>query len=243
MEQRHRQLHRLPVHNRSGAGKKFSEHVKSFDLDLKEGTFVESVERREKTFIVKTKSKIYEGKTVIISTGRRPKMLNVPGEMEFRHWGVSYCATCDAPLYKNKTVAVIGGGNSALDAVLQLMNIAKKVYLINRDEKFGADAIMLDKAEKSKKVEMLVSTRVRKISGDNFVKTITVVRGNVEDMAIDVDVDGVFIEIGSEPVQVPVISLTGLEKNSQDEIIVDEKCETCVPGLFAAGDVTNIPEK
>ncbi len=168
-------------------------------------------------------------------------MLNIPGEKKFKNKGITYCATCDAPLFAGKDVAVIGGGNSALDAAIQLINIAKKVYLININDSFQGDEIRLEKVRNSDKVEILNSTETKEIIGHEFVKKIKVVKDSEEKI---LDVEGVFIEIGSTPSLIPVKAPDSeLELNQYKEIVVNEHCETNIPGLFAAGDVTNIPEK
>lgn len=220
--------------------KKFEEHLKSFNIDLQEGVETLSIEKTD-NFKIKTEKKEFESKTVIIATGRTPRMLNIPGEREFKNKGITYCATCDAPLFAGKDVAVIGGGNSALDAAIQLIKIAKKVYLININNSFQGDEIRLEKVRNSDKVEILNNTKTKEIIGNSFVKKIKVVKDSEEKI---LDVEGVFIEIGSTPSLMPVKASDGeLELNQYKEIVVNKHCETNIPGLFAAGDVTNIPEK
>ena len=150
---------------------------------------------------------------------------------------MSYCATCDGPVFANKTVAVIGAGNSALDAVLQLVHIAQKVYLVNALPAIAGDAVMRQKAESSSKVEILSKATTKEISGKQFVEAIKVEQeGKIHQLAVA----GVFIEIGS----VPNSSLIDfVAKNENNEIVVDSFNRTNVPGVFAAGDVTNVPEK
>lgn len=221
--------------------KKFEEHLKSFELDLREGEEAISVEKLNKIFKVKTKRDEYESKTVIIANGRIPKELNIPGEKEFKNKGITYCATCDAPLFAGKNVAVIGGGNSALDAVIQLIKIAKKIYLINLTDKFACELVRLDKARNSEKVEILENTETKEIIGDKFVNKIKVLKDKKEKL---IDVQGVFIEIGSVPTIIDVKAQEGnLKLNKENEIIVDQYCKTNISGLFAAGDVTNVPYK
>ena len=219
---------------------KFDEHVKSFDIEVNMDE-VMRIEKKEESFEVKTENETFFSKTVIIALGRSPRNLNVPGEKEFLHKGISYCATCDAMFYKNKNVAVIGGGNSALDAALQLTRIANKIYLINRDKKISGDAAVLDKIKTSGKVEIFSNSAVKEITGKDFVEKIKVFVGEKEEKVFDAD--GVFIEIGSGPSEIPFAPKEKLKRNEREEIIVNEKCETSVPGIFAAGDVTNIPEK
>jgi len=221
--------------------KKFEEHLKSFDLDLREGEEAISVEKINNIFKVKTKKQEYESKTVIIANGRTPRELNIPGEKEFKNKGITYCATCDAPLFAGKDVAVIGGGNSALDAVIQLMKIAKKIYLINLTDKFIGELVRLDKARNSEKVEILENTETKEIIGDKFVSQMKALKEGKEKI---LDVQGVFIEIGSVPTIIDVKTQDGnLKLNKGNEITVDQYCKTNIPGLFAAGDVTDVPYK
>jgi alkyl hydroperoxide reductase subunit AhpF len=179
----------------------------------------------------------YESRTVIIASGKRTKELGVPGEAEFKNHGLTYCATCDAPLFSGKPVAVIGGGNSALDATLQLIRIAKHVYLINTASSLAGDAIMIEKIVNSGRVSVLNDSRVVEILGDKFVNGIRVKRKDNEEI---LDVGGIFVEIGLIPNSE---FAAGVEKNQLGEIKVNGYNETNIPGVFAAGDVTDIPEK
>jgi alkyl hydroperoxide reductase subunit F len=216
---------------------KFREHLEQFEVGLNEGEAATLVEKQGDVIQVESDKATYEAKTVIVASGRIPRQLNVEGERELRNRGVTYCATCDGPLFAGKPVAVIGGGNSAFDAALQLMNIAKEVLVFERSADLRADPIMIEKARANPKVRIFTQTAVRKIEGDNFVNAIHVV---VEDEPRRFDVEGIFIEIGSHPSSDFV---KGVEKNEFGEIIVDCESKTDVPGLFAAGDVTNVYAK
>ena len=215
---------------------KFYEHLKyyGFDVKLEE---VKQIEPGNDLFNVKTAYANYLSKTVIVATGRRPRELNVPGEREFKNRGVTYCATCDAPLFEDMDVAVVGGGNAGLEAVLQLMKIASKIYLIEIMPHLKADPILVEKATASEKVEVWTKTKVLEIIGEKTVNEIRVQRnGEVKVLPVQ----GVFVEIGSIP-NSEIVDF--VEKNQWGEIIVNCACETSFPGLFAAGDVTNVPEK
>jgi alkyl hydroperoxide reductase subunit F len=216
---------------------KFKEHLEGFGFDLKEEVEAVKVEKEASNFRVETSKEAYSAKTVIIATGKRPRMLNVPGEVEFKNRGVTYCATCDGPLFADKNVAIIGGGNSALDAALQMMKIASKTYLINIKDKLTADPIMQKKVIASPKVEILNKTKTLEIFGDVFVKRIKV---ETEGKVREIPLVGVFIEIGLIP-NSNIIDF--VEKNKLGEIIVNCMDETSHPGVFAAGDVTSVPEK
>jgi thioredoxin-disulfide reductase len=215
---------------------KFREHLERFRFQLITEE-AQKVEREGDNFRVKTSIDTYLGRTVIIATGRTPRELKVPGETEFKNRGVTYCATCDAPLFEGLDVAVVGGGNSGLEAVVQLTKIAKSIHLIEVGPQLKADAVLIEKANASGKVETWTSTRTLEIVGDKTVTGIRVQRGGKETL---LPVRGVFVEIGSSP-NSTIIDF--VEKNNLGEIVVNSRCETSVPGLFAAGDVTDVPEK
>ncbi len=216
---------------------KFEEHMRKYGITTRENEEALDVARIGTTFRIKTDKGEYESKTVIIASGKVSKELGVPGEKEFKNHGLTYCATCDAPLFSGKDVAVIGGGNSALDATLQLMKIAKRVYLINIKAQLGGDAVMREKIEKSNIVTVLNSAEVTAIIGDKMMGAIKVKRGGKEERIL---VQGAFVEIG-------LIPNSGfakeVAKNEYGEVKVNCKNETNVPGIFAAGDVTDVPEK
>ncbi len=189
------------------------------------------------TFEVKTQGQKYETKTIIIATGAQSKRLGVKGEDRFIGRGVSYCATCDGPLFSAKAVAIIGGGNSALDACLQLTRIAKYVYIVNNTPGLGGDLVMRQKAGESKNVEILNNAKVTAILGDKMVNAIKV---NQEGKEKTLSVEGVFVEIGLIPNS---DFIKDVEKNASREIKINNHNETNIPGIFAAGDVTDVPEK
>lgn len=216
---------------------KFEEHMRKFNITLKENEEVLELKKIGDNILVKTNKGSYEAKTTIIASGKRSKEIDVPGEKEFKNKGLTYCATCDAPLFSGKVVAVIGGGNSALDAVLQLIKIAKQVYIINITSALGGDAIMREKINESKIVTVLNNTQVTAVFGDRMVTGIKITReGKVEQLAAQ----GVFIEIGLIPNS---DFAKDIEKNQFGEIKVNCHNETNIPGVFAAGDVTDVPEK
>ncbi|MEM2250609.1 MAG: FAD-dependent oxidoreductase [Candidatus Hadarchaeales archaeon] len=221
----------------SELAQKFEEHVRAFNITI---LFEDAkhIEKIPEGFEVQTTRGRYKSRSVIVATGTEPKKLGVPGEDEFKNRGVTYCATCDAPLFMNKNVAVIGGGNAGLDATLQLTRIARQIYLIEISSELKGDKIMKEKVIQSDKVAILTNTKVLEILGNRFVKEIVVER---EGKKFTLPVDGVFIEIGQIPNSDIVRHL--VELNEKGEIIVDARCRTNVDGLFAAGDVTNVPQK
>jgi len=216
---------------------KFEEHMKAFTAPLNMPEAARDIQKEKDLIKVVTDKNEYVSKAVIIATGKRPRMLNVPGEKEFKNKGVTYCATCDGPLFKGKKVAVIGGGNSALDATLQLMKISPKVYMINIAKSLTGDPIMIESVKKSANVEIFNSSKVKEITGDKFVKSITIEK---EGKILNFDVEGIFIEIGL----IPNSEFDKVTKhNEYGEVIVDCHNSTNIEGVFAAGDVTTVPEK
>lgn len=180
----------------------------------------------------------YQGKSIILATGKNPRPLNVPGEEEFKGRGVSYCATCDGPLYKGKTVVVVGGGNSALQAATELSRFASKVYLADRSG-YRADAVIIEKMEQAKNIEKLHRHQAVAIEGDKTVQAFRMVNG--EQQEISLPVDGIFVEVGLNP---NTDWLNGfVELNQSKEIVVDCRNRTSVEGVFAAGDVTSGVDK
>lgn len=181
----------------------------------------------------------YIAKAVIVATGVHPRELNVPGEKELRNKGVSYCTVCDGPLFKDKTVAVIGGGNSALEAGIMMAGIASKVYMINKNPVFKGEQVLMDNLMKNKNVEVIYNAKTAEILGDGFVSGLKY--NNEGGEAKELKVDGIFIHIGMLPNSQFVPS--EIEKTKFGEIVVGKNCETSIPGLFAAGDVTDTPFK
>ena len=216
---------------------KFEEHMRKYGPTLKENEEVLELEKFGQIIQLKTNKGDYQAKSVIIASGKKSKELAVIGEKEFKNRGLTYCATCDGPLFGGKDVAVIGGGNSALDATLQLIKIAKHIYVINCAQSLSGDLIMRRKVQEAGNVTILNNSSVIAVFGDKFVQGIKIKSLNQEK---ELAVQGVFVEIGlipnSEFVQ-------DVEKNSKNEIIIDARNQTNIAGIFAAGDVTDVPEK
>ena len=216
---------------------KFEEHLRKYNIALKENESAVEIKRTGNLISVKTDKGTYQAKAVIIASGKRTRELNVPGEKEFKNHGLTYCATCDGPLFSGKVVAVIGGGNSALDAALQLIKIAKHVYLVNITAQLGGDQVMREQLEKSDQVTIFNQAQVSAILGDKFVSAIKIKRQGKDE---DLSVQGVFVEIGLIPNS---DCAPEVEKNTLGEIKVNYRNETNIPGVFAAGDVTDVLEK
>lgn len=216
---------------------KFEEHMQRYGIELREDEEVVELKKKGDIVFVGTKKGQYEAKTAIIASGKKSKELDVPGEKEFKNRGLTYCATCDGPLFADKDVAIIGGGNSALDAALQLLKIANRIYMINITSSLDGDAIMREKVLNNSKVSILNNSQVTAVIGDKMVNAIRVKSKKKEEK---LPVEGVFVEIGLIPNSTFV---KGIDKNERDEIKVTAYNETNIPGIFAAGDVTDVPEK
>lgn len=185
---------------------------------------------------VKTEFGTYETKVIIIATGTVHRKLNIPGEEKFLGKGVSYCATCDAPLFQGKRVAVIGGGNSALSAALYLSELAEKVYLIHRRDEYRADRVLVERI-KSSSIEEVLDSVVEEIKGDGQVKSITI--KNVKTgKRKEINVGGVFIYIGTKPIT-ELVEPLNVELND-GFIKVNRRMQTNIPWIFACGDITGI---
>ncbi len=219
---------------------KFEEQVKQFPIEQKIGQEVVALSRLDTGFEVRIdKDEGYQAKAVIIATGKRPRPLDVPGEDRLRARGVTYCAVCDGPLFAGMKVAVIGGGNSALEAMGDMVKIAEHVYLVSLTPLTG-DQILINKAKDASNLTVFLEHKVIEIEGPDQVEGITI-RDLKTSEEKKLEVAGVFIEIGLIPNSEFARGVTRLNKIG--EIEVNCACETEVPGLFAAGDVTNIPEK
>ncbi|MDO8733723.1 MAG: FAD-dependent oxidoreductase [Elusimicrobiota bacterium] len=221
---------------------KFFGQIAQFPVALLSDINVCNLELSKGNFSLSCGEKKFSAKSVIITTGKRSKELGVPGEKELLGRGVAYCATCDAPLFKDKIVAVIGGGNSALTAAIDLLSYSTKIYLINVASTTGltADPVLIEKIKTSSKVEIIFESEITEIKGKKTVEAITL--NNIKTQQIrQLSVGGVFIEIGLTPNSELVKDI--LHLNSSNEIIIDCNSRTSVPGIFAAGDVTSVQDK
>lgn len=220
--------------------KKLENHLKKYSSNIKinEGEIARKIRKVDNYFEVETQKGKYQAKAIIIATGSRRRKLNILGEKKFEGKGVSYCSTCDAPLFKNKNVVVVGGGNAGLEAARDLLAYANKIYILELSDKLKADAVLVDKIKQSKKVEFIFNSKAIEIKGEKFVKEL-VYENLKEDQKKSLQVDGVFVEIGSLPNSDLVADL--VELNNKKEIVINQKtCETSVSGIFAAGDVTDV---
>lgn len=191
-------------------------------------------EKTGQTFEVATSSTVYQTKAIIVATGAQPKLLGCPGELEFRGLGVSYCATCDANFFRNLEIAVVGGGDTAIEEAIYLTKFASKVTVIHRRDKLRAAKVLQERAMENEKIRFVWDSVVEEIKGDGLVQSIVV--KNVKDGALtEIPVQGVFVYVGQIPHTQYFIGT--LEKDARDYLITDEDMCTNIPGVFAAGDV------
>jgi len=219
---------------------KFEEQMKQFPVEQKIGQEVAALSRQNAGFEVRTANgESYQAKAVIVATGKRPRQLNVPGEERLKGRGVTYCAICDGPLFAGQKVAVIGGGNSALEAADDIVKIAEHVYLVSLTP-FTGDQALIDKIRDASNLTAFLEHEVAAIDGESLVEAITIrgIKGGEEKR---LEVGGVFIEIGMIPSS--DLSKGIVRLNELGEIEINCATDTGIPGLFAAGDVTNAPEK
>jgi thioredoxin reductase (NADPH) len=211
---------------------KFKEHAIDLGVELVLDEVI-SIEKSENKFKIMTKSHIYYAYSVILALGTKRRKLNVKGEDNFVAKGVSYCATCDGAFYKDKVVAVIGGGDSAFASALILEQYAKKIYIIHRRDEFRAKPSMIDKLKNNPKIEFVMNTNVLEITGNNKVEKIKTDNPKNQEMLVE----GIFIDVGV----IPTTSLAkkiGIELDEADFIKVNEKQETNLEGIYASGDIT-----
>lgn len=206
------------------------EQIKFNDVHVKAET-VKGIKREGGNFSLTTDKGEYKTRTIIISTGARARTLNVPGEEDFARKGVTYCSICDGPLFAGKTVAVVGGGDAALEAVDFLKDIVKKMYLLVKNDKFTGHEYLIENVKKNPKVEVIFNAETTGITGTKFVKSISYMQKGKKK---ELDVQGVIIEIGRVPNTELFKNLLRLDPHGHIEI--DCQGHTSVPGIFAAGD-------
>ncbi len=213
----------------------FKDHMNSLHIPYITDE-IRSIEKADDYFILHSFFQKFKALSVVIATGSERKKLGLPGEEDFAGRGVSYCATCDGPFYKDKTVCVVGGSDSAAKEALFLSQNVKKVYIIYRGEEIRAEPINKKRVEENNKIEIIYNTNIVEIKGDNTVKSV------IFDNGTEFEVDGVFIEVGSIP-NSDLAKRISVKTNEKDEIIINRKSETNIPGIFAAGDVADAPFK
>ena len=184
--------------------------------------------------IIKTDENTYQAKTLIYATGASPRKLDVPGEEQFTGRGVSYCATCDGALYRNKTVAVIGGGDSAIEEAMFLTKFASKVYIIHRRDELRAVHAVQQRAIKNEKLEFILDTVVETINGDTQIRSLSLLNKKTSEKRV-LDIDGIFIYVGIIPNSELIKPY--VELDAAGFVITDDDMQTKVPGLYVVGDV------
>ncbi|MFC1767146.1 thioredoxin-disulfide reductase [Candidatus Margulisiibacteriota bacterium] len=214
-------------------GKNFEDQAKKYGLDIIYGK-VTKIEVKGKIKEVHTEEHSYSTKAVIIASGSEPQKLGVPGEKALTGKGISYCAICDGPFYKDKNVAVVGGGNAALEEAIFLTRFAKLVTIIHRRDELRADKVLQEKAAANPKIFLKLSTVVEEIVGDKKVRSIKV-KDVKTDKTSSMDIDGIFLYVGLKPNTDFLKALVDLDKNGN--IVTDDKLATNIEGIFAAGDV------
>lgn len=217
---------------------KFEEHADMFGVQKFPMQEIEFIDLVSSPKIIRTKEVEFRAKSVIIATGAKPMKLGVKGEEEFTGRGVSYCAVCDGAFYKDKVVAIVGGGNSAVEEAIYLTKFASKVYIIHRRDELRADKIIQNRATKNEKIEFVLNSVVCEIQGQDLVNNL-ILKNTKTDEMFNLAVDGVFPYIGITP---NVENISGqITQDKAGFIITDETMKTSIDGVFAIGDVRKTP--
>lgn len=211
-------------------------HIKEYNIQMYEGYKAEDIEKNENVSVKLSNGAILKAKTAIIATGARWRLLGIPGETEYKNKGIAYCVHCDGPLFKGKKVAVIGGGNSGVEAAIDLSPLASEVVLLEFADTLKADTVLQDKLKSLGNVEIITNAQTTSIDGDSKVKGLTYT-DRISGDSISRQIDGCFIQVGL----VPNTEFLGdkLEKTRMGEIVVNPEGQTSIDGVFAAGDCTN----
>jgi len=197
--------------------------------------------RAEQDFLITTNKQAYSGRSLLLAYGKTPRSLDVKGEEEYAGRGVSYCVTCDAPLYKGRTTVVVGGGSSAMEGALILSKICAKVYLVHRRDAFRGEAVLLEQIHTTPNIELVLSSVSQEVVGNGEYATGLVVQNVVDQSLRTLEIDGIFVEIGFIVNSALIKDLVNLDRLNQ--VITNSLQETSTPGIFAAGDITDTPYK
>ncbi|OPL09713.1 MAG: thioredoxin reductase [delta proteobacterium ML8_F1] len=217
----------------------FEAHVKEYKVPITTDVLVEALTDGNPKKVTCSDGKTYQAKTLILATGSKPRKLDVPGEKEYAGRGVAYCAICDGPLFTGREVIVAGGGNSAVEAAIDLSKTSSKVKLVHRSE-FRADKVLVDKLMSLENVEVYLNTQIIEIKGENLLTHVSAL-DKKSNLTIDIPAEGLFVEIGYLPKSELFEGLLAL--NEKKEVMVNSLGETSVPGIYAAGDLTDGPYK
>jgi len=214
---------------------RFKEHAEGLGAKILLGIDVISVRRTKSTFEVTSgENRKYSCKAIVVALGTQRRKLEVPDEDKFVGKGISYCASCDAPFFRDKTVGVVGGSDAAGTTALMLTEHAKKVYIIYRKEELRAEPITKKRIDQNRKIEIIYKTVVKELKGSNKLESVVL---DKEGKTSELKIDGLFIEIGSVPSTV-ILKELGVEVTEEGYIKVKEDMSTSAPGVFAAGDIT-----
>ncbi len=226
----------LPGLSGGDLAQKFADHAKSLGAEIK-AKEVSKVEKVNGGFSLTTSDgESFQAKTVILATGTRRRELGVLGEKEFAGKGVSYCTTCDAPFFRDKVVAVVGGANAACSGVVHISGFAKQVFLLYRKSNLRAEKAWIDEVEKKENVEILYETNILEIKGSEKVEKILL--DKEYEGKKELEVDGVFVEIGGVPAAT-LIKEIGVECDEEGYVKTDERMKTNIEGIFSAGDINS----
>lgn len=220
---------------------KMTAHCKGTGATIHEFENVTGLEFKDGIKIAKTNKNVYEAKALILASGSHYREVGVPGEKEFRGKGVSYCGLCDGPLFKNKRLLVIGGGNAALITALYLSGLASDVKLAHRRNSFRAEQVLVKALQAKQNTEILWNTEVKQIKGDKFVSKVIVFNVKTGE-SMELAVDGVFVQVGESP-NSQLAREAGVAVDGDGYVVVDLRQRTNIAGVFAGGDVTNHPVK
>lgn len=235
----------IPGTNGIELTKKFEEHAKKYNLDIRLFYQVKEIKEMDNYYETASEkdSEILKirSKTIIIATGSKPRKLDIPGEKEFYQKGLSYCTVCDGPLFQGKTVAVIGGGNAATEAALMLSEICPKVFVLTIHKNLRGDEVLISNLKMKENVELIPFAFTKEILGDQFVTGLKYQDLQTKEMK-ELKLEGIFVHIGMRP-NTEFVPDDWNIKNQYGEIVINKLCETAKLGIFAAGDVTDLPYK
>lgn len=231
----------LPLTNGFEFSNLLEKHLNEYEVAFYKGHKVEKIINKEKNKVLILDDEVeVETKTIIIATGAKWRKLNIEGEDKYSGKGVHYCATCDGPFYRNKEVIVVGGGNSGVEAAIDLSNIVSKVTLIEYLDKLNADKVLIDKLNSLDKIEVKLSSKAIEVKGNIFAESL-VIENRLDGKIEEIKTDALFVEIGTVANSDLVKDL--VKTNNNGEIIIDENNMTNVDGIFAAGDCSNVKFK
>jgi len=212
------------------------EHAKGLGAEIV-GDIVVDIKKEGDIFKVLTQNqKEFQSKTVILALGTERRKLNIPGEKEFLGKGVCYCATCDGPLYKNKTIAIVGGGNAGVGAAIYLSNLASKIYLITNEKELRAENKLHELVNNNQKIEIILGNGIKELKGEQKLKELVLEQEHNGQTSFAID--GIFVEIGGVPPK-ELLEKIGIQTDERGYIKIGQDCSTNIEGLFAAGDITN----